>query len=193
MSSPTNGSSLCSNNVPFTWTPASPTPYAYWIDVGSTAGGNNYYQSGSLSSSTTSLTVSGLPTNGSEIFVTLYTEVSNSPATWENNAYTFYATNLSTVTSPANNDPDLSGTQATFNWTNSNPSCSDTYWIDIGTTPGGNNIWQSGNLGNVFTAQNPASSPLPDTNPGTTIYLTLYTINGGNVVGYTQDSYVSGP
>jgi hypothetical protein len=193
LSSPANGTSLCSSSATFTWTPASPTPYAYWIDVGSTAGGNNYYQSGSLSNSTTSLTVNGLPTNGSEIFVTLYTEVSNSPATWENNAYTFYATNLSTVTSPANGDPDLSGTQATFNWTNSNPSCSDTYWIDIGTTAGGNNIWQSGNLGNVFTAQNPASYPLPDTNPGTTIYLTLYTINGGNVVGYTQDSYISGP
>ena len=193
MSSPTNGSSLCSDNVMFTWTPASPTPYAYWIDVGSAAGGNNYYQSGSLSNSTTSVAVNGLPTNGSEIFVTLYTEVSNSPATWESSAYTFYATNLSTVTSPANNDPDLGGTQATFNWTNSNPSCSDTYWIDIGTASGGNNIWQSGNLGNVFTAQNPASNPLPDTNPGTTIYLTLYTINGGSVVGYTQDSYVSGP
>ena len=194
MSSPTNGSNLCSNNTTFTWTPASPTPYAYWIDVGSTAGGNNYYQSGSLSSSTTSAAISGLPTNGSEIFVTLYTEVSNSPVTWENNAYTYYGSNLDTVTSPANNDPDLSGTQATFNWTNTNPSCGDTYWIDIGTSPGGNNIWQSGNLGNVFTAQNPPSNPLPDTSPtGTTIYLTLYTINGGNVVGFTQDSYVSGP
>ena len=125
--------------------------------------------------------------------MTLYTEVSNSPATWENNAYTFYGANLPTVTSPTNGDSDLSGTQATFSWPNANPSCSNTYWVDIGTTPGGNNIWQSGNLGNVFSATNPVSNPLPDTNPGTTIYLTLYTINGGNVVGDTQTSYVSGP
>ena len=67
MSSPANGSNLCSNNVTFSWTPASPTPFAYWIDAGSTPGGNNYYQSGSLSNSTTSAIVNGLPIEGSEI------------------------------------------------------------------------------------------------------------------------------
>jgi len=194
ITSPASGASLCSNCVTFTWTAGSPAPYAYWIDVGSTAGGNNYYQSKSLSNSTTSVNVCGLPTNGSEIFVTLYTEVSNNPVTWQSNAYTFYAANLSTITSPANGDPDLSGTQATFSWTNANPSCSDTYAVDISAiAPGGNDIWQSGNLGNVFSTTNPLTNPLPDTNPGTTIYLTLYSINGSTTIGSTAVTYTSGP
>ncbi len=193
MTSPTSGSGLCSTSQTFTWSAGSPA-YAYWIDVGSTPGGNQYYQSGSLSTSTLSATVNGLPVGGGPIYVTLYTETNNSPATWVNHSYSYYATNLDNITSPANGDPDLSGTQATFNWTNTNPSCGDTYWIDISAVaPGGNDVWQSGNLGNVFSASNPPSNPLPDTNPGTTIFVTLYTINGGNVLGNTQTTYVSGP
>jgi hypothetical protein len=139
--------------------------------------------------------VNNLPTGGGPIYVTLYTETNNSPVTWVNNSYNFYATNLDNITSPANGDPDLSGTQATFSWTNTNPSCGDTYWVDISAVgPGGNDVWQSGNLGNVFSITNPPSNPLPDTSPtGTTIYVTLYTINGGNVLGNTQTTYVSGP
>lgn len=194
IASPTNGSNLCSNNVTFSWTAGSPTPYAYWIQAGTSPGGSNLYDSGSLSNSKMFVTMPGLPTGGTPIYVTLFTEINNNPATWQNNAYNYYGSNLDTITTPANGDPDLSGTQATFSWTNTNPSCGDTYWIDISAVaPGGNDIWQSGNLGNVFTIQNPASNPLPDTNPGTTIYTTLYTINNGNVVGYTQDTYVSGP
>jgi len=97
---------------------------------------------------------------------------------------------LDTIYSPANGDPDLSGTPATFSWTNNNPSCNDTYWVDISTiAPGGNDWLQSGNLGHVFSL----TTPVPDTNPGTTIYVTLYTINGATVIGNMQTSYVSGP
>jgi hypothetical protein len=194
ITSPINGSNLCSNNVTFSWTAGTPTPYAYWIQAGTSPGGSNLYDSGSLSNSRTSATMTGLPTGGTPIYVTLFTEINNNPVIWENNAYNYYGSNLDTITTPANGDTDLSGTQATFSWTNTNPSCGDTYWIDISAVaPGGNDIWQSGNLGNVFSTTNPPSNPLPDTNPGTTIYTTLYTINNGNVVGYTQDTYTSGP
>jgi hypothetical protein len=191
IASPTNGASLCSNIVTFTWNAASPTPAGYWIDVGSTPGSDNYTQSGMLSNATLSRTVSGLPTNGSAVYVSLYTEVSSSPVTWQVNTYNYYGTNLDTITTPANSST-LSGTQQTFNWTNTNPSCGDTYWLDISNVaPGDNDVWQSGNLGNVFSTTNPPSNPLPAN--GSTIYTTLYTINGANVVGYTQDSYTSGP
>jgi Pro-kumamolisin, activation domain/Bacterial Ig-like domain (group 3) len=191
MSSPTNGSTLCSNIATFTWNAGTPTPIAYWIDVGSSPGGNQYLQSGPLSNSTFSKTVGGLPTNGSAIYVSLYTETSSSPVTWQVNTYNYYGTNLDTITTPANTST-LSGTQQTFSWTNTNPSCGDTYWLDISNVaPGDNDLWQSGNLGNVFSTTNPPSNPLPANS--STIYTTLYTINGGNVVGYTQDSYTSGP
>jgi hypothetical protein len=66
--------------------------------------------------------------------------------------------------------------------------------VDISAiAPGGNDIWQSGNLGNVFSTTNPLTNPLPDTNPGTTIYLTLYSINGSTTIGSTAVTYTSGP
>jgi len=188
INSPTPGSGLCSTSQTFSWTPGTPTPLAYWIQAGTSPGGSNLYDSGSLSNSTTSVTMNGLPTGGAAIYVTLFTEISSN--TWQNNTYTYYATNLDTIYSPANGDPDLSGTPATFSWTNNNPSCNDTYWVDISTiAPGGNDWLQSGNLGHVFSL----TTPVPDTNPGTTIYVTLYTINGATVIGNMQTSYVSGP
>jgi hypothetical protein len=193
INSPTAGSALCSTCVTFSWTPGSGTPVAYWIQAGTSPGGSNLYDSGSLSNSTTSVQMCGLPTGGVPIYVTLFTEVSNSPVTWVNNQYTYYTPTLDVVTSPPNGDPDLSGTQATFSWTNNNPSCTMTYELDISAiAPGGNDIWQSGSIPG-FSVTNPATNPLPDTNPGTLIYVTLFTINGGNSIGYTQTSYTSGP
>jgi len=190
IATPTNGSNLCSTSQTFSWTAGTPTPYAYWIQAGTSPGGNNLYDSGSLSNSTTSVTINGLPTGGTPIYVTLFTEINNNPVTWQSNAYNYYGPNLDVITSPANGDSDLSGTPATFSWTNTNPSCTETYWVDISTiAPGGNDWLQSGNLGHVFSL----TTPVPDTNPGTTIYVTLYTINGVTVLGDTQTSYVSGP
>jgi Pro-kumamolisin, activation domain/Bacterial Ig-like domain (group 3) len=190
INSPTPGSALCSTCATFSWTPGSGTPVAYWIQAGTSPGGSNLYDSGSLSTSITSEQICNLPTGGAPIYITLFTEVSSSPVTWVNNQYTYYGPTLDNITSPANGDPDLSGTPATFSWTNNNPSCTETYWVDISTVaPGGNDWLQSGNLGNVFSL----TTPVPDTNPGTTIYVTLYTINGATVLGNTQTSYVSGP
>ena len=70
MTTPTPGSTLTSGTVTFNWT-AGAGASAYWLDVGSTAGGNQYYQSGNLGNVLTT-TVSGLPTDGSTIYVTLY-------------------------------------------------------------------------------------------------------------------------
>ncbi len=65
--SPVNGSTLPGSSVTFYWTEY-PGATAYWLDVGSAEGGNNYAQSGSLSSSTLSYTVNNLPTNGSTVW-----------------------------------------------------------------------------------------------------------------------------
>jgi hypothetical protein len=59
---------------------------AFWIDVGSTVGGNNFYQSLSLPTTTFSVKVNGLPTNGSTIYVTMYSLIDGQ---WFNNQYTY--------------------------------------------------------------------------------------------------------
>ena len=71
-------------------------------------------------------TVNNLPTNGSTVYVTLYSLVGGQ---WLNNQYTYTAFNasscLSTITSPAAGDRPLTAYSDTFGWTAStNPGCS---------------------------------------------------------------------
>ena len=78
------GSTLSGNVASFSWS-AGAGATAYWLDIGSVAGGNQYYQSGNLGNVLTT-TVYGLPANGSQIYVTLYTLVGGQ---WFNNAYAY--------------------------------------------------------------------------------------------------------
>ena len=68
--SPSNGDTLTDASQLFTWTGSANTT-EYWLYVGSTLGANDILNSGSLGTST-STTVSGLPTNGSTLHVRLW-------------------------------------------------------------------------------------------------------------------------
>ncbi len=111
--SPASGSTLTSNSQTFNWC-AVPGAINYWLDVGSTQGGNNYWQSGSLPSTTLSQTINTLPTNGSTIYVTWWYEIGGS---WSNIQYTYSAfgagSTIGVITSPAPNST-LSGSSVTF-------------------------------------------------------------------------------
>ena len=63
MHSPTPGSTLSGNTQTFTWS-AGTGATAYWLDIGSVAGGNQYYQSGNLGN-VSPTTVNTLPADGS--------------------------------------------------------------------------------------------------------------------------------
>ena len=54
---------------------------------GSTPGGNNYYQSGNLGKVPPTTTANGLPTDGSTVYVTLWSLVNNQ---WVSNQYTLH-------------------------------------------------------------------------------------------------------
>ncbi len=189
-----NGSMLAGSSQTFTWTAGTDSISNYWIDVGSTAGGNQYYQSGALPTSTTSVTVNGLPTDGSEIYVTLYSLVSG---TWLNNPYYFYAFSasscVSTITSPAPGS-ELTAYDDTFSWTvSTNPGCSGAvtaYELDAGTDASENYYDQSGNIGNVLTwdEQNlpPGYSEPPATGP---VQMTLWNLIGGTWVASPEVGY----
>ena len=183
MTTPMPGSTLTGSSVTFGWTAGSGSS-AYWIDVGSTTGGHDIYSSGNLGNVLT-LTVNGLPTDGSMVYVTLYSLIGSS---WSGNTYTYTALNatsgLAAITSPTPSTT-LSGNQVTFNW--SSDSNATGYWLDIGTAPNGNTIYSSGNLG---TAQMTTVSSLPA--DGTTIYVTLYSLVGGQWLNNSY-MYVSGP
>ncbi len=183
ITTPTPGSTFTGSTETFNWT-AGAGSSAYWLDIGSAPGGNQYYQSGNLGNVLT-VTVNGLPTDGSTVFVTLYSYVGGQ---WLANAYTYTAFNqagaLGIMQTPTPGST-LSGNVAAFTW--SAGSGASAYWMDIGSTLGGNDIYQSGNLGNVLTT---TVSTLPA--DGSQIYVTLYSYVGGQWV-YNQYTYVSGP
>jgi len=79
------GAMLTGSSQTFRWN-GSNEGTAYRIDVGSTKGGHEYYQSGSLPKTTLSQTVNDLPTDGSRIYVTLCSLMND---TWGCNEY-FY-------------------------------------------------------------------------------------------------------
>jgi hypothetical protein len=189
LTTPAPSSVLTGSTVTFSWSAGTASPKEYWLDIGSSAGGNNYYSSGNLNSAL-STTATGLPTNGSTVYATLYTLVNGS---WTPNAYMYTAFNAAAaqgvLTTPAPNST-LTNSTVTFDWTAGSPG-PYSYWLDIGSTSGGNNYYSSGNLGNVQTT---TVSGLPTT--GGTIYATLYTlINGswsGNTYQYTALNASSG-
>jgi hypothetical protein len=182
MESPAPGTTLTGNSATFTWYPSN-AAQAYWIDIGSSPAGNNYYQSGSLPTTTVSQTVNSLPTDGSTVYVTLWTEINGQ---WMNNQYTYTAFNTGSskgvITSPTPGST-LTGSSQLFSWTPG--SGATAYWIDAGSSLGGNQYFQSGNIGNV-TSYTVTGLPTD----GSTVYITLWSLVGGQWVN-NQYTYIA--
>jgi len=183
--SPANQSALAGNSVTFWWA-GYPGASNYWLDIGSSYGGNNYLQSGPLPGSQYSLTANNLPNNGSTIYVTWWYEIGGS---WSYIEYQYTAYGgLGIITSPSNSST-LSGSSQLFQWTAG--ADASAYWLTAGNSQGGNNYYNSGNLGNVLMV---IATGLP-TN-GSMVYVTLFTeVNGQwfyNQYTYTAFSPTTG-
>jgi len=114
INNPVPGSVLGGDSAVFHWG-AYPGATNYWVDIGSTNGGNNYEQSGPLGANACSLSVnSRLPTNGSTVYVTWWYFVGGS---WAYTEYTYTAygggSQIGVVTSPAPNST-LTGSSQVF-------------------------------------------------------------------------------
>jgi hypothetical protein len=185
LTTPTPGTQLSGSTVTFDWTCSSCGATAYWLDLGTTAGGNNYYQSGNLGNVLT-ITVQSLPLNGTTVYATLYSLVSG---VWQHGVYTYSSLNgtagAAVMQTPTNNST-LDTNHITFTWAAGTSATA--YWIDIGTTVGGNNYIQSGNLGNVLTSTQATGFPAN----GSTMYVTLYSLIGGQWFN-NRYSYVLAP
>jgi serine protease len=151
LTTPTPGSAFTSSTVTFDWRAGSPGPYSYWLDIGNSAGGNNYYSSGNLGTVTTT-TVNGLPTTGGTVYVTLYTLISGS---WYGNAYTYTALNGNLVAwrrcSRQRPGSTLSGTTVQRS-PGARTANATAYWVDIGSSAQEETIsTRSGNLGTALS------------------------------------------
>jgi hypothetical protein len=87
LTAPAIGKALSGSTATFTWVPSCSNASAYWLDVGTASGqGNIFGQNVGLA---TTKTVSGIPANGSTIYVQLWTQ---SGGTWFGpNRYTYTA------------------------------------------------------------------------------------------------------
>ncbi len=162
ITSPPKGSTLAGTAVTFTWTAESgATAYQVW--AGTTPGADDL---GYCGSSDLSCTISGLPSNGQPIYVTLY-GLSTSWTVQDTASYN--AGSAAQITAPTKGST-LTGSAATFTWTSESGATSYQLWI--GSTPGANDIDYGGT-----SAQTISFSNLP-TN-GQTLYVTLYGYAGG--------------
>ncbi len=172
MVTPVPSSTLTAATVTFTWTNAGAS--MYWLDVG-TAFARADVTTGNVGTAT-SKTVSGVPVDGSTIYVRLWTNIGG---TWQGFDYTYTAATLTTITKAAMISPvpssTLSGATVTFTWNNSGAAM---YWLDVGTAYAHGDI-TTGNLG---TATSKIVTGIP-TNAGS-IYVRLWSNIGGAWLGY---------
>ena len=171
MTSPTSGSTLPGSSATFNWTlAAGVTNAGLW--VGTTAGASDlYFGSPSLGPITTT-TVSGLPMNGSTVYVRLWAQVAGN---WQSIDYTYKAAAVTqtAMTSPTSGST-LPGSSATFNWTLAEGVTNAGLWV--GTTAGASDLYfGSPSLGPITTT---TVSGLPMN--GSTVYVRLWAQVAGN-------------
>lgn len=173
MSSPAAGSTLTGSSATFSWTAGSGA-LEYFLYAGTSTGSNSFY--GASAALNRSATVSNLPTNGSTVYVRLWTRFSSG---WQFADYTYTAATVSTggsgspatpakatMTGPAPGSIIHAG-QATFSWTNGTGA--QQYFLYIGTAPGANNLFgQSMGLNRSVTITGFAQSG--------TVYIRLWTL-----------------
>jgi hypothetical protein len=160
ITSPAPGSTLQGPSATFAWT-AGFSATDYWLELGSTLGGKQYY---SRETTDKSLMVSNLPLDGSTVYATLHSLVGG---VWQANHYTYTAYNFAkaVISSPVSG-AILAGRTVTFSWNNTGAV---EYWLELGTTAGGKQLYSaSAGTGTSLTVKN---LPLD----GSPVYATLYT------------------
>jgi hypothetical protein len=177
MASPTPGTTLTSASTTFTWNPATGSVTGYSLNVGTSPGGADLVNIGPVSG--TSVTVN-LPTNGTLIYVRLWTIFDGTNYLYNDYTYTEFTQIAAAITSPS---PGITLTTAatTFTWS-AGPDGTTGYGLNVGTSPGGADLVNIGPLSGPSVTVN-----LP-TN-GTLIYVRLWTILNGTTYIYKDYTY----
>jgi hypothetical protein len=88
LTTPTPGSTLTGSSQTFSWTPGTNVGY-YWLNLGTAASGADAKNIDSVGvNGATSVTLTGLPTNGETIYATLYSYIEGA---WQGTVYSYTA------------------------------------------------------------------------------------------------------
>ena len=129
------------------------------------------FDSGALGAAT-SVEVTGLPTDGSTVHVTLWWK---SGGVWDSVKYSYTAATVASdpsISSPSNG-ATLSGATQTFSWSGNGTSVAD-YWVYAGSSSGGSEYFNSGALGAATSVE---VTGLPT--DGSTVHVELWWKSGG--------------
>jgi hypothetical protein len=179
ITSPVNNTTLSDTTVTFQWThETDATAYQMW--VGSTPGGQEYGYCG-----TTGLTctLSGLPSDGSAVYATLYGYANTNWTVEDSAQYTAASIAKAQITAPAKGST-LDGTVTTFSWT-AETGATD-YQVWAGTTPGAYDLGYCGSSTLSCTIAGLPSNGQP-------VYVTLYGLATGWTVQDTATYNASTP
>ncbi len=139
MITPAPSSTLTSNSVPFTWN-AGTGITIYQLLAGTSVGASNLFSSGNVTA--TGVTATGLPLDGSTVYVRLQSQV-NGVFQFVDYTYTAVTAVKAAITSPAPSST-LTNTSATFTW--SAGVMVTQYQLSVGTSVGASDLFASGNL-----------------------------------------------
>ena len=191
ISTPSAGSTLPGASASFTWN-AAPGALEYFFYAGTSQGSNNI--TGRSMGSSTSVSVTNLPTNGSTVHARLWTRFSTG---WQYRDTTYTAASpaaatptpaattsaKATLTTPTNG-ATFSGTSTQFQWTAGTGALQ--YFFYLGTTQGSNNlVGASMGLNRSVTINN-----IP--RGGQTVHVRLWT-RFANGWQYNDYSFKTGP
>lgn len=169
---PTPNSTLPGATAIFEWyavVGGNPTLDQWWLFAGSYEDGYDYFVGTNIEG--TNVNVTGLPTDGSTVYVTIWIQVSGH---WLQLKETYTAPNIH-ITSPSSG-LTLSGSSETISWTVDN-TFQEQWWIFVGDMPGSANYFYGGGQD---TATNVLVTGLP-TN-GSTVYVQMWLLISGSWV-----------
>jgi len=182
MITPADGTTLTSTTVEFKWTGSASR---YWLYIGtSAAGGTDIYAKDQ--GTNTSVAVSGLPNNGTKVYVRLWSLVSGK---WVYKDYTYTAFKAPDSKVPAEiltpvPGTALTSTSVTFTWGSTGAT---KYWLYVGTSGVGTSNVYSADQGTKTSA---TVSNLPRNK--VKLYVRLWSLVNGNWL-YKDCTYTAAP
>jgi len=171
LTSPAESSTVAGPDVTFDWTTATGSANGYFLHVGSTgAGSYNLYNSPELS--TTSIALTGLPTNGETLYVRVFTDYNGTHIYKD---YTVKAAQQALLTTPTPGST-LTGASVTFDWSAATGSAVKGYFLHLGSTGvGSDNLLNSAEYSTSTTSATVNNLPVT----GGTIYARVFTDYNG--------------
>ena len=185
ITSPATGSTLAGVTEVFNWTNNGLNVSQWYLYAGSTEGGAEYYiQSGTGSS--TSATMTNLPTDGSTVYIRLWSVIDGNWVSTSNTYTASTAAVLPTISSPVSGST-LSGVTEVFNWDNNGQNVSQWYMY-AGSTQGGAEYYIQSGIGSTTSA---TMTNLPT--DGSTVYIRIWFVINGNWVSVDASYTASAP